>query len=71
MSIYGFDIVLRVTRESAAMELPLGWVYAAPVVGMVLTSFRLVQEFYTLVKRLKQPNHPLIKGETELREEIV
>lgn len=71
MTIYGFDIVLRVTRESAAMELPLGWVYAAPVVGMVLTSIRLVQEFLLHVKTLKQPNHPSIKGENELREEIV
>src|SRR5699024_6716205 len=53
MAYYGLDIVLRVTRESAALQLPLGWVYAAPVIGFVLASIRLLQNLSIEVKELK------------------
>ncbi|MBP2075997.1 TRAP transporter small permease [Oceanobacillus polygoni] len=53
MTYYGLDIVLRVTRESAALQLPLSWVYAAPVMGMALASIRLLQNIALEVKELK------------------
>ncbi len=43
MTYYGIDIVSRVTRTSAALQIPLMWVYLAPVVGMILTAIRLLQ----------------------------
>lgn len=54
MAVYGFDIVGSVTRTSAALQLPLAWVYAAPVVGMVLTSIRLIQKITEQVNALKK-----------------
>ncbi|HZH61483.1 MAG TPA: TRAP transporter small permease [Metabacillus sp.] len=71
MTYYGFDIVLKVTRESAALELPLEWVYAAPVVGMVLTSIRLIQKLVRLVNELKALKQYKCDEQTELQEEIV
>lgn len=74
MTYFGLDIVLKVTRESAALELPLEWVYAAPVVGMILTSIRLIQKLVQLVKELKALNqHKCDECEemSELQEEIV
>lgn len=74
MTYYGFDIVLKVTRESAALELPLEWVYAAPVVGMILTSIRLIQKLIYLVKELKALNLDTCEKcdeQSELQEEIV
>ncbi|WP_026560667.1 MULTISPECIES: TRAP transporter small permease [Bacillaceae] len=74
MTYYGFDIVLKVTRESAALELPLEWVYAAPVVGMILTSIRLIQKLVRLVNQLKTLNLPKFdksEEQTDLQEEIV
>lgn len=56
MAYYGLDIVLRVTRESAAMQLPLGWVYAAPFVGFALTTIRLIQNINLEMKELKSMN---------------
>ncbi|PAE30341.1 TRAP transporter permease DctQ [Paenibacillus sp. 7884-2] len=54
MTYFGLDIVLRVTRESAALQIPLTWVYVAPVVGMTLTSIRLIQNMVIEVKQLKE-----------------
>ena len=54
MTYFGLDIVLRVTRESAALQIPLSWVYVAPVVGMTLTSIRLIQNMIIEVKQLKE-----------------
>lgn len=56
LSYYGLDIVLRVTRESAAIQLPMGWVYAAPVVGLVLTTIRLVQQLFYQMRMLQKIN---------------
>ncbi|MDQ0227789.1 TRAP transporter small permease [Metabacillus niabensis] len=74
MTYYGFDIVLKVTRESAALELPLEWVYAAPVVGMILTSIRLIQKLVRLVNQLKvlnQTNRDQSEEQTVFKEEIL
>ena len=74
MTYFGLDIVLKVTRESAALELPLEWVYAAPVIGMILTSIRLIQKLVQLVKELKAlTQHKCDECEemSELQEEIV
>ncbi|WP_340002339.1 TRAP transporter small permease [Oceanobacillus sp. FSL K6-0127] len=57
MTYFGLDIVLRVTRESAALQIPLTWVYVAPVVGMTLTSIRLIQNMVIEVKQLKELKH--------------
>lgn len=53
IGVYGFDIVAKITRESAALQLPMGWVYAAPAIGMVLTTIRLIQKLLGQVKELK------------------
>ncbi|MFG6150215.1 TRAP transporter small permease [Halobacillus sp. B23F22_1] len=53
ISIYGFDIVVKITRESAALQIPMEWVYAAPAVGMALTSIRLIQRLVLQMKELK------------------
>lgn len=52
MAYYGLEIVLKVTRVSAAMQIPLGWVYAAPVVGFTLTTIRLIQNLLLEVSEL-------------------
>lgn len=65
MAYSGFDIVMKITRESAALQIPLSWIYAAPAVGMVLTSIRLVQNISAEVKELKsvsQQNSNLAKA---------
>ncbi|HZG72376.1 MAG TPA: TRAP transporter small permease [Chondromyces sp.] len=71
ITYYGFDIVMRVTRESAAIQLPLEWVYAAPVVGMILTSIRLVQNIILDIKELQKMDQPVSDEQLELQEEIV
>ncbi|MDT8862108.1 TRAP transporter small permease [Alkalihalobacillus sp. MEB130] len=70
ISYFGLDIVLRVTRESAALEIPMGWVYAAPVVGMVLTAIRLVQKFIWQVKELKTMNRANSEEQSDIKEGI-
>ena len=62
---FGFDIVLRITRESAALQLPMGWVYVAPVVGMILTMLRLLQKTLHQIKVLR------ILNDNKSREEII
>ncbi|WP_050182863.1 TRAP transporter small permease [Domibacillus robiginosus] len=54
MAFYSFDIVERVTRTSPALQLPLTWVYAAPAVGMVLTTIRLIQKMTAQARALKK-----------------
>ena len=62
---FGFDIVLRITRESAALQLPMGWVYAAPVAGMVLTMLRLLQNLIQQIQAFR------MLDDTKSREEII
>lgn len=62
---FGFDIVLRITRESAALQLPIGWVYAAPVAGMILTMLRLLQRILHQIKAFR-----MLDGDKP-REEII
>ena len=62
---FGFDIVLRITRESAALQLPMGWVYAAPVAGMILTMLRLLQRILHQIKAFR-----MLDGDKP-REEII
>lgn len=56
MAYFGLDIVLKVTRVSAAIQLPLGWVYAAPVIGFTLTTIRLIQSLLLDIKKLRLPD---------------
>ena len=62
---YGFDIVVRITRESAALQLPMGWVYAAPVAGMILTMVRLLQRILHQTKAYRKLDS------SKSREEII
>lgn len=50
---YGFDIVAKVTRESAALQIPMAYVYLAPAFGMILTIVRLIQKLIKEIKTLK------------------
>ncbi|WP_271397290.1 TRAP transporter small permease [Salinicoccus roseus] len=43
VSYYGVDIVTKITRESAALQIPMEYVYASLAFGMILTSIRLIQ----------------------------
>ncbi|HIW12065.1 MAG TPA: TRAP transporter small permease [Candidatus Salinicoccus stercoripullorum] len=56
ITYYSFEIVGRITRESAALQIPMSWVYAAPAAGMALTVIRLIQNLvqqYSSLKKLK------------------
>lgn len=53
ITYYGIDIVNRITRESAALEIPMEYVYLAIVVGMVLTTIRLIQNIIFDFKKIK------------------
>lgn len=53
ITYYGFDIAARVTRESAALQIPMNYVYLAPAVGMALAIIRLIQKFVEHAKLLK------------------
>lgn len=65
ITYYGIDIVTKITRESAALQLPMKWVYAAPVVGMILTTIRLLQNLLLQYKTWKKLNHTNSKYEEE------
>lgn len=65
ITYFGMDIVARITRESAAMRLPMGWVYAAPLIGMILTSVRLIQNIWSQFKSLYNNN----SSNTQIKEE--
>lgn len=43
MTYFGFDIVFRATRISAALGVPMKYVYLAPVVGFGLSIIRIIQ----------------------------
>ncbi len=70
IAYYGFDILTRVTRESAAMQISLKWVYTAPVVGMLLTSVRLIQNIIFEIAELKKMKKDPEKR-NDLKEEAV
>lgn len=55
MTYFSFNIMAEITRESAALQIPMEWVYAAPAVGMMLTVFRLIQVLLLQIKELKTP----------------
>lgn len=53
---YGFLVVgMQITsgQVSPAMSVPMQYVYAAPVVGMILTTIRLVQRIAGEIKGMK------------------
>lgn len=53
IAVYGINIIADITRESAALEIPMGWIYAAPTAGMLLTIIRLLQVLTIQVRELK------------------
>lgn len=56
MTFFGMEVVTKVARESAALQIPLTWVYLAPVVGFILTTIRLIQNLNCEIKELKSIN---------------
>ncbi|MGQ4668900.1 TRAP transporter small permease [Metabacillus halosaccharovorans] len=40
---FSFEVVIQVTRTSPALNIPMQWVYAAPMVGLLLTAIRIIQ----------------------------
>ena len=40
-------------QVSAAMQLPMGWIYVAPLIGFVLASIRLVEDIYFRIKGIE------------------
>lgn len=56
VAVTGFDLTMKqipLGRRSPAMGLPMQYVYAAPAVGMALSSIRLVQAVMIQVKKLR------------------
>lgn len=43
LTYYSFEVVAQINRLSPAMSIPLKWVYAAPMVGFLLTTIRVIQ----------------------------
>lgn len=69
LTVYGFEIVTRITRMSPALEIPLSWVYAAPVVGLGLSVIRLVQQLIKQFRQLKNSGQSgLETNETETQD---
>lgn len=61
MTWFGWNIVLRATRLSAAMSMPMRYVYLAPVVGFALSIIRLIQNLIAMFKALKEPVGPHVE----------
>lgn len=56
ITVTGFQLCgmqIQLTKTSPAMQLPLQYVYAAPMVGMALSAIREVQTILYRVKMLK------------------
>jgi TRAP-type C4-dicarboxylate transport system permease small subunit len=53
ISYFSIGVVMKVTRLSPALEIPLGWIYAAPVVGFILSAIRIIQVLSKKIKGLK------------------
>lgn len=53
IAYYGLDIVTKITRESAALQIPMEYVYASLAFGMILTSIRLIQNVIIDYKDIK------------------
>lgn len=56
ITVTGFQLCgmqIKLTKTSPAMQLPLQYVYAAPMVGMALSAIREVQTILYRIKMLK------------------
>jgi|SRR5699024_3604234 len=62
IAYFSFDIVGRITRESAALQIPMSWVYAAPLAGMILTIIRLIQNMISQINSMKNINRDKNSG---------
>ncbi|WP_158735836.1 TRAP transporter small permease [Alteribacillus sp. YIM 98480] len=71
ITYYGIDIAFKITRESAALQLPMGWVYAAPAIGMLLTVIRIIQNLVTQGHALKNLKTKEKKDHHEIQEEAI
>lgn len=56
MTYYGFNIVLRAARLSAALSIPMRYVYLAPVTGFSLSLIRLIQNIRQNVRNFHDPD---------------
>ncbi|WP_227935210.1 TRAP transporter small permease [Alkalihalobacillus deserti] len=53
LAYYSFEVVANVTRSSPAMNIPMQWVYAAPMVGLLLTAIRIIQQMKIQIQTYK------------------
>jgi TRAP-type C4-dicarboxylate transport system permease small subunit len=53
LTYFGYKVAIEVTRLSPAMGIPLMWVYLAPTVGFLLTTFRVLQRMSLQVKTFR------------------
>ena len=54
--IYSFKVVEQIFawgRLSPALSLPMGYIYCAPLVGMILTCIRLIQQMVSQIQRIR------------------
>lgn len=63
MTYFGWNIVIRATRLSAALSMPMKYVYLAPVVGFGLSIIRLTQNLIAMFRALKEPVGPHVEVE--------
>jgi TRAP-type C4-dicarboxylate transport system permease small subunit len=43
LTYFSFEVVGQMNSTSPAMTIPMKWVYAAPMVGLLLTTIRVIQ----------------------------
>lgn len=65
IAYYGLDIVTKITRESAALQIPMEYVYASLAIGMILTSIRLTQNIITDYRDIKNSSEKNEDDEVE------
>lgn len=62
------QFVLITGQTSPTLDLPMGWIYTAPVVGFSLLAFRYALSFFGVINRFSttdaSPNKPQPEGES-------
>ena len=50
------DFVLGTGQRSPTLDIPMGWIYAAPVVGFALLGLRYALSLFNIIDRFQGPN---------------
>ncbi|MCM3571012.1 TRAP transporter small permease [Neobacillus mesonae] len=53
LTYFSFEVVAQINRLSPAMAIPLKYVYAAPLVGFLLTAIRVIQTMIIQTKTFR------------------